>query len=165
MPRGRFIRHMALVGDATGYLTWCSSEGIYFAAKSGRLCGQAMAKELRQTGVVKKAGIRHRYLRWWDDEFLLTFRILDLLQRMFYATTPGARRWWTATADVRLLPAQANGVGQVVGRPLAVVVHCRQHGAMLHPRQGDPVAPTAQAAAGLEKSLPFSFCKQWVPPI
>ena len=30
--------HVALVGDAAGYVTRCSGEGIYFTAKSGQLC-------------------------------------------------------------------------------------------------------------------------------
>ena len=29
---------VALVGDAAGYVTRCSGEGIYFTAKSGQLC-------------------------------------------------------------------------------------------------------------------------------
>ncbi len=32
--RGRAV----LIGDAAGYLTKCSGEGIYFAVKSGRMC-------------------------------------------------------------------------------------------------------------------------------
>ena len=34
---------IALVGDAAGYVTKCSGEGIYFAAKSGRMCAEAIA--------------------------------------------------------------------------------------------------------------------------
>ncbi|CAE8613384.1 unnamed protein product, partial [Polarella glacialis] len=30
----------ALIGDAAGYVTKCSGEGIYFAAKSGRMCAE-----------------------------------------------------------------------------------------------------------------------------
>ena len=41
----RVVGRVALVGDAAGYVTRCSGEGIYFAAKSGLLCGQAMAEE------------------------------------------------------------------------------------------------------------------------
>merc|ERR550539_168058 len=33
-----------LIGDAAGYVTKCSGEGIYFAAKSGRMCAEAIAK-------------------------------------------------------------------------------------------------------------------------
>lgn len=35
---------MALVGDAAGYVTKCSGEGIYFAAKSGRMCAEAIVE-------------------------------------------------------------------------------------------------------------------------
>ena len=34
----------AQVGDAAGYVTKCSGEGIYFAAKSGRMAGEAIVK-------------------------------------------------------------------------------------------------------------------------
>uniref|UniRef100_A0A0A9G698 Uncharacterized protein n=1 Tax=Arundo donax TaxID=35708 RepID=A0A0A9G698_ARUDO len=69
---------------AARYVTQCSGEGIYFAAKSGRLCGQAMAEEWARTGTVMEAGLRQGYLWRWDDDFLLMFRFLDLLQRVFY---------------------------------------------------------------------------------
>jgi geranylgeranyl reductase len=32
------------VGDAAGYVTKCSGEGIYFAAKSGRMCAEAIVE-------------------------------------------------------------------------------------------------------------------------
>ena len=35
---------MALVGDAAGYVTKCSGEGIYFAAKSGRMAAEAIVE-------------------------------------------------------------------------------------------------------------------------
>ncbi len=35
---------VTLVGDAAGYVTKCSGEGIYFAAKSGRMAGEAIVK-------------------------------------------------------------------------------------------------------------------------
>merc|ERR1719161_2748227 len=42
-PRPKRISgRVALVGDAAGYVTKCSGEGIYFAAKSGRMCGEAI---------------------------------------------------------------------------------------------------------------------------
>ena len=42
-PR-RVQGRMALVGDAAGYVTKCSGEGIYFAAKSGRMAAEAIVK-------------------------------------------------------------------------------------------------------------------------
>ena len=38
-PR-RVVGRAALVGDAAGYVTKCSGEGIYFAAKSGRMAAE-----------------------------------------------------------------------------------------------------------------------------
>jgi geranylgeranyl reductase len=35
---------VALVGDAAGYVTKCSGEGIYFAAKSGRMVAEAIVE-------------------------------------------------------------------------------------------------------------------------
>ena len=43
---------VALIGDAAGYVTKCSGEGIYFAAKSGRMCAEAIAEGSKQG-------------RWW----------------------------------------------------------------------------------------------------
>lgn len=42
-PR-RVVNRAILVGDAAGYVTKCSGEGIYFAAKSGRMAAQAVVK-------------------------------------------------------------------------------------------------------------------------
>lgn len=44
-PRPRRVKgRVTLVGDAAGYVTKCSGEGIYFAAKSGRMAGEAIVK-------------------------------------------------------------------------------------------------------------------------
>lgn len=49
-PRPRRSQgRVALVGDAAGYVTKCSGEGIYFAAKSGRMCAEAIV-EASQNG-------------------------------------------------------------------------------------------------------------------
>ena len=48
-PRPRRIKgRVALVGDAAGYVTKCSGEGIYFAAKSGRMCAEAVVTASEQ---------------------------------------------------------------------------------------------------------------------
>ena len=39
---------VALVGDAAGYVTKCSGEGIYFAAKSGRMAAEAIVAGSQQ---------------------------------------------------------------------------------------------------------------------
>ena len=44
-PRPRRVQgRIGLIGDAAGYVTKCSGEGIYFAAKSGRMCAEAIAE-------------------------------------------------------------------------------------------------------------------------
>ena len=50
-PRPRRVKgRAALVGDAAGYVTKCSGEGIYFAAKSGRMAAEAIAEASQQVG-------------------------------------------------------------------------------------------------------------------
>ena len=39
---------VTLVGDAAGYVTKCSGEGIYFAAKSGRMAAEAIVQGSQQ---------------------------------------------------------------------------------------------------------------------
>lgn len=90
-PRPRRVRgRVALVGDAAGYVTKCSGEGIYFAAKSGRMCGEAIARasEWGRRGVTE-GDLRRGYLRRWDGEYKGTFLFLDLLQRVFYGSDAG----------------------------------------------------------------------------
>ncbi|KAF0897925.1 hypothetical protein E2562_001630 [Oryza meyeriana var. granulata] len=135
-PR-RVVGRVALVGDAAGYVTRCSGEGIYFAAKSGRLCGQAMADEWKLTGAVTEAGIRAGYLRRWDDEFLLTFRFLDLLQRVFYGGNAGRealvemcadeyvqRRTFESYLHKRMVPGSPWGDLRLLWRTAATMVRC-----------------------------------------
>ncbi|GAV64075.1 Pyr_redox_2 domain-containing protein [Cephalotus follicularis] len=87
-PRPIRVRgRVALVGDAAGYVTKCSGEGIYFAAKSGRMCGEAIVKA-SQGGdcMVNECDLMRGYLREWDNKYLSTFRFLDLLQNVFYGS-------------------------------------------------------------------------------
>lgn len=87
-PRPARVRgRAALVGDAAGYVTKCSGEGIYFAAKSGRMCGEAIVRA--SEGGEKMIGeedLKREYLKKWDEKYLITFRFLDLLQRVFYGS-------------------------------------------------------------------------------
>ncbi|XP_074294994.1 uncharacterized protein LOC141622874 [Silene latifolia] len=87
-PRPVRVRgRVALVGDAAGYVTKCSGEGIYFAAKSGRMCGKAIVEASEGgTRMVNEADLKREYLRKWDAEFKTTFRFLDLLQKVFYGS-------------------------------------------------------------------------------
>lgn len=89
-PRPVRVRgRVALVGDAAGYVTKCSGEGIYFAAKSGRMCGEAIVKASEGgTRAVTEEDLRREYLREWDARYLSTYRLLDLLQSVFYRSNP-----------------------------------------------------------------------------
>ncbi|KAL9370470.1 hypothetical protein Peur_035610 [Populus x canadensis] len=90
-PRPRRVRgRVALVGDAAGYVTKCSGEGIYFAAKSGRMCGEAIVKASEEgERMVSEEDLKREYLREWDNKYVNTFRFLDLLQRVFYGSNVG----------------------------------------------------------------------------
>lgn len=83
-PR-RVVGRVALVGDAAGYVTKCAGEGIYFAAKSGRMCGQAIVKGSENgRKMVDEKMLKALYLKQWDNAYYPTFRFLDILQRFFY---------------------------------------------------------------------------------
>lgn len=90
-PRPRRVRgRVALVGDAAGYVTKCSGEGIYFAAKSGRICGEAIVKASEGgEKMISEEDLKREYLREWDRKYVNTFRFLDLLQKVFYGSDVG----------------------------------------------------------------------------
>ncbi|KAF7121023.1 hypothetical protein RHSIM_Rhsim13G0167100 [Rhododendron simsii] len=90
-PRPVRVRgRVALVGDAAGYVTKCSGEGIYFAAKSGRLCGEAIVKASEGgERMIEEEDLKREYLKVWDANYITTFRFLDLLQRVFYGSNAG----------------------------------------------------------------------------
>ena len=83
-PR-RVVGRMALVGDAAGYVTKSSGEGIYFAAKSGRMAAEAIV-EISKSGTVvpTEKQIKATYLKRWDRKYGATYTVLDILQRIFY---------------------------------------------------------------------------------
>jgi geranylgeranyl reductase len=82
-PR-RVVGRVALVGDAAGYVTKSSGEGIYFAAKSGRMCAETIV-ELSNKGerIPTEADLKV-YLKRWDKTYGATYLVLDILQRVFY---------------------------------------------------------------------------------
>ena len=82
-PR-RVVGRVALVGDAAGTVTKSSGEGIYFAAKSARMCAETIV-ELTQSGqrIPTEADLKV-YLKRWDKTYGSTYLVLDLLQRVFY---------------------------------------------------------------------------------
>jgi len=89
-PR-RVQGRIALVGDAAGYVTKCSGEGIYFAAKSGRMAAQEIVK-LMDGGkrLPTQAEIEKTYLKKYDSAYGPTYAVLDILQKVFYSNN-GAR--------------------------------------------------------------------------
>jgi geranylgeranyl reductase len=82
-PR-RVVGRMALVGDAAGYVTKSSGEGIYFAAKSGRMCAEQIVEaSAGGTKVPSEADLK-KYLKKWDRQYGATYKVLEILQNIFY---------------------------------------------------------------------------------
>ena len=85
-PR-RVVGRMVLVGDAAGYVTKSSGEGIYFAAKSGRMCAEAIVEVSGQgRRIPTQQELRRTYLRRWDRKYGTTYKVLELLQNIFYSS-------------------------------------------------------------------------------
>lgn len=89
-PRPRRVQgRVALVGDAAGYVTKCSGEGIYFAAKSGRMCAEAIVAASKNGEVVPtEADLMNKYIKVWDKKYWATYKVLDVLQALFYRSDP-----------------------------------------------------------------------------
>jgi len=89
-PR-RVQGRIALVGDAAGYVTKCSGEGIYFAAKSGRMAAQEIVKLMKGgTCLPTQSQIEDTYIKKYDRAYGPTYAVLDILQKVFYSNN-GAR--------------------------------------------------------------------------
>ena len=85
-PR-RVVDRAALVGDAAGYVTKCSGEGIYFAAKSGRMAGEAVSKVVAATGrLPTQQQMTQEYIKPYDKLYGPTYLVLDILQKVFYTS-------------------------------------------------------------------------------
>ncbi|WP_026100667.1 geranylgeranyl reductase [Synechococcus sp. PCC 7336] len=82
-PR-RVVGRAALVGDAAGYVTKSSGEGIYFAAKSGRICAETIVEVSNRGQRIPTEADLKTYLKRWDRQYGLTYKVLDILQRVFY---------------------------------------------------------------------------------
>jgi len=82
-PR-RVVGRIALVGDAAGYVTKSSGEGIYFAAKSGRMCAETIVEFANGGQRIPTEGDLKVYLKRWDKKYGLTYKVLDILQNVFY---------------------------------------------------------------------------------
>jgi geranylgeranyl reductase len=84
-PR-RVVGRVALVGDAAGYVTKSSGEGIYFAAKSGRMCAETIVEFSSGGTRIPTEDELKVYLKRWDKKYGLTYKVLDILQTVFYRT-------------------------------------------------------------------------------
>ena len=82
-PR-RVVGRMALVGDAAGYVTKSSGEGIYFAAKSGRMCAEQIVAASQGGKRVPAEADLKTYLKKWDRQYGATYKVLEILQNIFY---------------------------------------------------------------------------------
>jgi geranylgeranyl reductase len=84
-PR-RVVGRVALVGDAAGTVTKSSGEGIYFAAKSARMCAETIVEASNNGQRIPTEADLKRYLALWDKKYGMTYKVLDILQRVFYRT-------------------------------------------------------------------------------
>ncbi len=98
-PR-RVVGRVALVGDAAGYVTKSSGEGIYFAAKSGRMCAETIV-ELSNKGqrMITEDDLKV-YTKRWDRTYGSTYLVLDLLQRVFYRSDATREAFVEMCADI-----------------------------------------------------------------
>ncbi|MDB9516028.1 geranylgeranyl reductase [Roseofilum reptotaenium CS-1145] len=84
-PRPHRVRgRVALVGDAAGTVTKSSGEGIYFAAKSGRMCAEAIVEFSNNGQRIPTEDDLKVYIKRWDKKYGLTYKVLDILQQVFY---------------------------------------------------------------------------------
>jgi geranylgeranyl diphosphate/geranylgeranyl-bacteriochlorophyllide a reductase len=84
-PR-RVVGRVALVGDAAGTVTKSSGEGIYFAAKSARMCAETIVEFSEKGRRIPTEADLKVYLKRWDKMYGLTYKVLDILQTVFYRT-------------------------------------------------------------------------------
>ena len=104
-PRPRRCKgRVALVGDAAGYVTKCSGEGIYFAAKSGRMAAEAIVEGSKNgVNAVDEADLR-TYLDKWDRKYWATYKVLDILQKVFYRSNPAREAFVEVRSPSACLP-------------------------------------------------------------
>jgi len=100
-PRPHRVRgRVALVGDAAGTVTKSSGEGIYFAAQSGRMCAETIVELSNQGAHIPTEADLKVYLQRWDKKYGLTYKVLDLLQRVFYRSDPAREAFVEMCADL-----------------------------------------------------------------
>lgn len=98
-PR-RVVGRVALVGDAAGTVTKSSGEGIYFAAKSARMCAEVIVEASNNGQTVPTEADLKRYLKIWDKQYGITYLVLDILQRVFYRSDATREAFVEMCADI-----------------------------------------------------------------
>jgi geranylgeranyl reductase len=98
-PR-RVVGRVALVGDAAGTVTKSSGEGIYFAAKSGRMCAETIVEFSQNGQRVPTENDLKVYIKRWDKQYGMTYLVLDWLQRVFYRSDATREAFVEMCADM-----------------------------------------------------------------
>mgnify|MGYP002777706551 FL=1 len=98
-PR-RVVGRVALVGDAAGTVTKSSGEGIYFAAKSARMCAETIVEFSQGGQRVPTEQELKIYLKRWDRKYGMTYKVLDLLQTVFYRSDATREAFVEMCADL-----------------------------------------------------------------
>ncbi|MDJ0511442.1 MAG: geranylgeranyl reductase [Crocosphaera sp.] len=97
-PR-RVVGRVALVGDAAGTVTKSSGEGIYFAAKSARMCAETIVEMSNAGQRIPSEDDLKVYLKRWDKQYGMTYLVLDILQRVFYRSDASREAFVEMCAD------------------------------------------------------------------
>jgi geranylgeranyl reductase len=98
-PR-RVVGRVALVGDAAGTVTKSSGEGIYFAAKSARMCAETIVEFSNKGERIPTEQDLKVYINRWDKQYGMTYLVLDLLQRVFYRSDAAREAFVEMCADM-----------------------------------------------------------------
>ena len=98
-PR-RVLGRVALVGDAAGTVTKSSGEGIYFAAKSARMCAETILEVSNNGARIPSEADLKVYLKRWDQKYAMTYRVLDIMQRVFYRSDATREAFVELCADL-----------------------------------------------------------------
>jgi geranylgeranyl diphosphate/geranylgeranyl-bacteriochlorophyllide a reductase len=98
-PR-RVVGRVALVGDAAGTVTKSSGEGIYFAAKSARMCAEAIVEFSNNGERIPTEADLKVYIKRWDKMYGITYKVLDILQTVFYRSDATREAFVEMCADI-----------------------------------------------------------------
>lgn len=98
-PR-RVVGRVALVGDAAGTVTKSSGEGIYFAAKSARMCAETIVATSNNGQRIPAEADLKTYIKQWDQRYGMTYLVLDILQRVFYRSDATREAFVEMCADI-----------------------------------------------------------------